>query len=154
MTQQGPVLPGLDLATAYLLNFTNVTPLVNAQDNPVPYANFRNFLSTTVVLDNNGVLGTGTEINYFSLQSANYTNIWKIDPFLGKLWEREIMQDDFPLGNYYFDHRRKPISTVQYGNMQLIINPVGLNAAAVAYVGWEALAIVSQITNAGSLYGV
>jgi hypothetical protein len=154
MTNQGPVLPGLDLATAYLLNYTSVTPLVNSQDNPIPYSNFRNFLSTTVVLDNNGTLGAGTEVNNFMLQSANYTNIWKIDPFLGKLWEREIIQDDFPLGTYYFDHRRKPISTVQYGNMQLIINPVGLNAAAVAYVGWEALAIVSQITNAGSLYGV
>lgn len=153
MTDRGPVLPGLDLATAYLLNNTSVSALVNGQDNPISYANFRNFLSTVVVLDNNGTLGNGTEVVYWALQSANFTNIWKIGPFLGKLWERQIVRDDFPLGNYYFDHRKKPISTVQYGNMQLILNPTGLNAAAVAYVGWEALSIINQVTNAGSLYG-
>jgi hypothetical protein len=154
MTSNGPVLPGLDLATAYLLNSTVLTPLVNGQDNPVPYSNFRNFLSTIAILNNNGVLGSGGDVVYWALQSANFTNIWKADPFLVKLWEREIINDDFPRGVYYFDHRKKPISTVQYGNMQLLLNPTGLNAAAQLLVGWEALAIISQITNAGSLYGV
>jgi hypothetical protein len=152
----GPILPVLDLATAYLLNYTSVTPLVNAVDNPISYSNFRNFMSTFIVL-RDGVapwVGTAAFVNYWALQAANYTNIFKADPYLVKLWEREMIGDDFPLGTWYFSHRLKPISTVQYGNMQLIINPVGLNAAAVAFVGWEALAIVSQITNAGALYGV
>jgi hypothetical protein len=150
------ILPALDMATAYLLNYTSVTPLVNAVDNPISYSNFRNFMSTYVVL-RDGVapwVGTAAFVNYWALQAANYTNIFKVGPHVVKLWEREMIGDDFPLGTWYFSHRLKPISTVQYGNMQLIINPVGLNAAAVAFVGWESLAIVSQITNAGSLYGV
>jgi len=152
----GPVLPTLDLATAYLLNYTSVTPLVNAVDNPISYSNFRNFMSTYVVLRDGVAPWIGTEafINYWALQAANYTNIFKADAYLVKLWERQTIGDDFPIGTYYFSHRLKPISTVQYGNMQLILNPTGLNAAAVAYVGWESLAIVSQITNAGALYGV
>lgn len=150
------ILPALDMATAYLLNYTSVTPLVNAVDNPISYSNFRNFMSTYVVL-RDGVapwVGTAAFVNYWALQAANYTNIFKVGPHVVKLWEREMIGDDFPLGTWYFSHRLKPISTVQYGNMQLILNPVGLNAAAVAFVGWESLAIVSQITNAGSLYGV
>jgi hypothetical protein len=136
------ILPALDMATAYLLNYTSVTPLVNAVDNPISYSNFRNFMSTYVVL-RDGVapwVGTAAFVNYWALQAANYTNIFKVGPHVVKLWEREMIGDDFPLGTWYFSHRLKPISTVQYGNMQL--------------VGWESLAIVSQITNAGSLYGV
>lgn len=153
MTSNGPVLPLLDLSTAYLLNNTNVTGIALNQDNPVPYANFRNFMSTFAIYDNVG-LNAGTDINYWSIQSANYTNIIKLDPFMASLLTREIINDDFPPGVYYFDHRRKPISTVQYGNMQLIFNPSSVvSAAAQGLIGYEALALINQVTQAGSLYG-
>lgn len=152
MTKQGPLLPLYDLSTAYLLNQTSVAGIVSGQDNPFPYANFRNFMSTFLIYDQNGTRNIGTDVNYLSIQSANYTNIIKADPWLVKLWERELINDDFPKGMYYLDTRRKPLSTIQYGNMQLILNPSSA-ASATVYLGYEALALINQITQAGSLYG-
>jgi hypothetical protein len=152
MSKAGPVLPLYDLSTAYLLNQTSVGGIVAGQDNPFPYANFRNFMSTFLIYDQNGTLNIGTDVNYLSIQSANYTNIIKADPWLVKLWERQMINDDFPKGMYYIDTRRKPLSTIQYGNMQLILNPSSA-ASATAYLGYESLALINQITQAGSLYG-
>lgn len=150
----GPVLPLLDLSTAYLFNNTSIGGIVANQDNPIPYANFRNFYSTSLVYDNAGVLNTGVDISYIALQSANYTNIWKFDPFTAALKARLILGHDCPSGTYYFDHRQKPINTIQYGNMQLIVNPTAVGGATAAFlVGWEQLALINQVTQAGSLYG-
>lgn len=158
MTDKGPVLPLMDLATAYLLNNTVATGMSVGQDFAIPYANFRNFMSTFVIYDDfGGATAAGAEINYWSIQSANYTNIIKVDPFLSSLLTREIINDDFPAEagrtSYYFDHRRKPINTVQFGNMQLIANPAVVTAStSQMLVGYEALALINQITQAGSLY--
>jgi hypothetical protein len=154
------ILPALDLGTAYLLNNTTVTGIVANQDNPLPYANFRDFMSTTCIYDNFGYVTApiGSDLTYWTLQSANYTNILKYDPFMSSLLTREIISDDFPAVNgmttYYFDHRAKPISTISYGNMQLIFNPANAQGAATQMlVGFEALAYINQVTQAGSLYG-
>ena len=150
----GPILPALDLSTAYLLNYTQAGGLVQNTDNPFPYANFRDFLSTSVIYDNAGVLNTGSDINYFAIQAANYTNLIKLDPYTTAFFARNRMTIDFPKGSYYFDHRDKPISTVQYGNMSLVMNPSTVTSnASVAYLGYEALALINQVTQAGSLYG-
>lgn len=150
----GVILPMLDLSTSYLLNNTTVSALVQNQDIPVPYANFRDFMSTTVIYDNSGVLNTGSDVNYFALQSANYTNIFKMDPYLAALMARLTIGDDFPKGTYYFDHRNKPINTIQYGNMQLVANFSSVTGAGSAMlIGYEALALINMITQAGSLYG-
>lgn len=148
------VLPLFDLSTAYLLNNTSVTGLVANQDNPIPYANYRDFYSTLIMYDNAGTLNVGSDINYFSIQSANYTNILKYDPYTASLLSRNIINDDFPAGTYYFDHRNKPITTQQYGNMQLIVNPsVVTGSTSQIQVMYEALALINMITQAGSLYG-
>lgn len=150
----GPVLPMLDLSTAYLLNNTAVSGVTVSQDNPIPYANFRTFMSTTLVYDNAGTLNTGSDVNYFALQSANYTNIWKLDPFTAALKARSIVGNDPPAGMYYFDHRSKPINTVQYGNMELIVNPSNVGGGTASFlIGFEALALINQVVQAGSLYG-
>jgi len=151
--KNGVVLPILDLSTAYMLNNTTVTGLVQNQDLPIPYANFRNFMSTIAIYDNAGALNVGGDIAYWALQSANYTNIWKINPRLSALLTREIMNNDMPKGVYYFDHRRRPISTVQYGNMSLVCNPSAVTAGAAIFLGYEALGIINMVTQAGSLYG-
>lgn len=149
---KGTILPILDLSTAYTINNTAFSGLVQNQDFPIPYANFRDFLSTTIVYDNGGTLNAGTDIAYFALQSANYTNIFKVDPNIVSLWMRLRIQSDAPRGMYYFDHRKKPVSTIQYGNMQLIVNPSNVaNASSNFLVGWESLALINNITQAGSL---
>jgi hypothetical protein len=151
MTNQGAVLPLMDLATVYELKTTAQTGLSVGQDFPYPYANFRQFLSTFAVYDNGGVLNAGTDINGFKLQAANYSNIFDVNPNVVSMWTRHKIQTDMPAGMYYFDHRAKPLQTVQYGNLELLVNPSSVAANAQLLIGTEAFALVNQVANAGSL---
>jgi len=154
ISNNGPILPFYDISVSYLLNNTQYAGLVANQDNPFPYANFRDFLSTTLVYDNAGVLNAGTDINYFSITTANYTNIMKFDVNISSLFSRLRLQDDFPIGTYYFDHRNKPISTIQYGNISLNVNFKTVTSnASVLLAGYEALALQNQVVQAGSIAG-
>jgi hypothetical protein len=154
MSSNGPILPLLDLSTAYLLNNTSVQGLTAGQDFPIPLANFRDFMSVFAIYDNSKVLNPGTDVNHVGLQSANFTYILKYDPYMSALLTRNMIGDDFPKGTYYFDFRNKPVATIQSGNMQLIINPSAVtDATANVLLGYEMLALINQVTNAGSLYG-
>lgn len=141
----GPVLPFMDLNTIYELKTSALNGLAVGQDFPIPYSNFRDFLSTTVVYDNGGSYNAGTDINYFSLTSANFTNLFKFTPEIAALNARQIFMADPPLGVYHFSHRQKPINTLSYGNMELNINASTVNAAAQAVVGFEMFSQVSQL---------
>lgn len=151
---QGVILPMMDLSTVYELKSTNLNGFSAGQDFPIPYANFRDFLSTLIIFNSTNAtagLKNGSDVNYFALQSANFTNIFKIDPLLAAQMTREIIESDLPLGTYYFSHRKKPISTLQYGNMALVVNPISASAGAYVLVGWEDFALVNSVTQAGSL---
>lgn len=149
----GPVLPALDLSTSYLLQNTTISNLVANQDNPVPYPNYREFMSTVVIFDQAGTLNAGTDVAYWKLQVANYTNIFNKDPFAVQLQTRNLIGDDFPIGTYYFDHRDRPINTNQWGNVELVLNPSSVTVGAALLMGYEMLAIVNQVVQAGSLPG-
>jgi hypothetical protein len=147
------ILPTLDLQYALLLLNTSTTGFTTGLDQAIPYANFRQFVSTFVMYDNGGVLNPGTDINYIALQSANMTNYFKVDPLLCTLLTRNMIGDDFPTGLYYIDTRNQPINTMQYGNRQLIINPKGtVNANANFQIGYEAIAPLGVTNSAGSIY--
>lgn len=149
-----PLLPPLDLSTIYELKWTNLTGITTATDFPIAYPNFRDFVSTTLIYDNGGTFNTGSDINYIALQSANYTNIWKLDPYLAALYVRQEIGDDMPGGVYYFSHRHKPLATVQYGNFNIVLNANGtVNSGASVYVGFEDLGLINQVTGAGSIPG-
>lgn len=165
MGNNGPILPALDISTIYGLYNTSLSAVVQNQPFAIPYANFRDFYSTCVVFDQGvtpwltGYLpggGTaavpGSDVSNWALQAANFTNIWSFDTYVAALRARSIIGDDTPVGTYYFDHRQKPISTVQYGNMQLNMTPSSvLSASASVLVGFEYKALINQITGAGSL---
>jgi hypothetical protein len=152
---QGPFLPILDLSTIYELKTTSLTGMVTNQDFPIPYSNYREFISTMLMYDNStggSLLNPGTDINYLALQSANFTNIYKTDPYLVSMITRQDVMDDFPVGIYYISTRKKPLSTVQYGNLEAILNPLGtVNAGAQVLAAYEDFAIVNTVTGAGSL---
>lgn len=151
---QGVILPILDLATIYELKNTALSSVVANTDFPIQYANFRDFLSTTLIYVNTGATGArgvGADINYLALQSANFTNIWKKEPGLVALQTRNHLQSDLPPGCYYFGSREKPISTTQYGNMQLILNAITAGTGAYAFLGFEDFALVQTLNMAGSL---
>lgn len=151
--QNGPLLPYLDLGTAYILNNTPFSALVANADNPFPYPNFRDVMSSTLIFNNAGVLNTGSDVAYWALQTANYTNIFKYDARTAILRDRTLVGDDPPGGMYYFDHRDKPINTLQYGNMALLLNPSAVTSGASVLFGFESLALIGMITGAGSLPG-
>jgi hypothetical protein len=147
------VLPIFDISTAYFLNQTTISGLAVAQQNPISYANHREFLSTMLIYDNNGVLNAASDITRFQLQGANTINFLDVSPFFQTLVMRNKIGNDFPLGSYWFDHRAKPINTMNWGNTQLLVTPSSVSSAtgSVLYVGWESFAIVNVVTQAGSL---
>jgi hypothetical protein len=148
-----PILPALDLGTAYLLNNTaGGLPVIN-QDNGYAFVNARQYESVAFVFDNNGTLNiNGTDINYIAVTSANFTNILRWDGMMAGLTERDILGNDFPRGTRYLDFRHRPISTDQYGNMQLLVNPSSvLGSAATFLFGWEAYGVIGQVSQGGSL---
>jgi hypothetical protein len=148
-----PILPALDLGTAYLLNNTSGgLPVVN-QDNGFSFVNARSYESVAFIYDNNGVLNANaSDLNYLALTSANFTNILRYDGRMAIICERDIVGDDFPRGVRYLDFRHRPINTDMYGNMQLIVNPSSVRgSAATLLFGWEAFGIIGQVNQGGSL---
>lgn len=146
----GPVLPMLDLNTIYELKQTTFTGMSAGQDYPMAYANFRDFLSTTVVFDNGGNYNFGTDVNYFSLTSANFTNLFKVSPEIAALQSRQIFMTDLPGGTYHFSHRDRPINTIAFGNMELNLNAKTVAAQSKALVFFESFAQVNQLLSTGS----
>lgn len=149
-----PILPMGDLSQTYNITDTTLQGLVSGQDFGVPFANFRNFISTILVLDN-GVtpfLNNGDEVNYFALEAANSSQLFKYGPEEAALLARGIFAADPPLGTYYFNFRDRNINTQQFGNMQLNVNPNGnIDAAAALRVTFEYFAQLNQVTFATSL---
>jgi P3 major capsid protein len=148
-----PILPALDLGTAYLLNNTaGGLPVIN-QDNGFAFVNARSYESVAVIFDNNGTLNVnGVDLNYIQVTSANFTQILRWDGMMAVTAERDILGDDFPKGMRYLDFRHRPINTDMYGNMQIILNPSSvLGSAATFLFGWEAYGIIGQVNQGGSL---
>lgn len=141
----GPILPLMDMNTIYELKQTTMTGIAVGQDFPIPYANFRDFLSTTAVFDNGGTFNSGSDVNYWSITSANFTNLLKLPPSIVALEGRQTFMADPPPGFYYFSHRDRPINTLAYGNMQLNLNASTVNANAQVLIGFEAFAQVNQL---------
>ncbi len=150
----GLLLPVTDLATVYELKQTTINQFVAGQDNPYSYSNYRDFLSTTLIYINtgaSGARGVGADINYFALQAANATNIWKKTPAYIALETRNFFGTDMPPGVYYLGTRQRPISTNMYGNMQLVNNPITAAAGNYQMVAVEDFALQQVLTAAGSL---
>ncbi len=152
------ILPYLSMSVIYDIKNSTFPGITVNQDFPIPYANFRDFLSTTVLYDNPGSSDTagilpvaGSDINYWALRQANALNIFKYTPKYTGVFARHIFKDDPPQGVYFFDSRNKPISTVAFGNMQLILNASVANTNAQALVGFEAFSYQNTIAAASSL---
>lgn len=149
----GVVLPILDLSTIYELKETTIPGITPGQDFPMPYSNFRDFLSTFALFRNRAgdAFAVESDLNSIALESANYTNLFKVEPRFAAAWGRQTVGNDFPAGVFYIPSRTKPISTVQYGNMSLIFNAADVQPDAVAIVGYEAFALVNMLGQAQSL---
>jgi len=146
-----PILPIDDLNIVYDLKNTNLGGLTANADNPFAYPNMRQFLSTIAIYQNGATIGYGADVNYWSIESANSTQLLKVTPDVAALFARQTFMADPPGGAYYFDHRDKPIDTITFGNMTLNLNPSTVNANAQLSVFTEAFQQVNQIPYAASL---
>jgi hypothetical protein len=153
LDQNGNVIvPMLDTSVMYRLENTVQTGLVANQEQAVPYANFRQFLSTFALYDNAGVLNAGSDMSYFGLQTANTTNLFKKTPRAIALDVRRRIGDDLPGGMYYFDHRGRPITTSAFGNVQLTFMPTVVTSnASQLLMAYEYFAQMNVLTQAGSI---
>jgi P3 major capsid protein len=142
-----------DLSTVYEIKQTSLASLIVSADNFVRFSNLRQFQSTVLAYDNGGTLNAGTDINYFSLQSANQTTEWKRSPRLQAYLTRNAYGDELPAGFYMFDFSEDPIVTAAEGNTVLSINPSSVSANAVLNIGWEDLGVSSVLASAPSLAG-
>jgi hypothetical protein len=154
--QKGVILPVLDLQTIYDIKNTAVTGMTANQDYPIGYSNFRDFLSTFFTYRNrvnaDGTMNLG-DLNSLALQSANYTDVFKVNEWLADSWNRNTFGLDLPLGSWMVDTRGRPISTLQFGNMEAVFNLSNVQAGASIDVGYEAFALTNTIGQAASLAG-
>jgi hypothetical protein len=150
------ILPQTSLSTVYELKNTNLQAVTPGQDFPIPFTNFRSFLSTFLIYNNgsgagNGGRAYGTDVNYFSRTTANFTNIFKYDPLYNVMISREIFGADLPAGTYLFSFRKQPVWTTQYGNQQINLNAITADAGAYANVYWEDMALQNTLSGGASL---
>lgn len=151
-----PALPVLDMSTVYELKKTQFPNIAAAVENPFPFTNLRRFLSTTACYDSSP--GTappnrfaGSDVSYWALQTASQLYLWRLDPQQFAEMYRHMTGWDLPNGFYFFDHRRQPIYTPTYGNMQILLNPISAGAGAIVHIGYEDFADVNLLTQATSL---
>lgn len=152
----GVLLPWLDLQTIYDLKTTALpSGLVVTNDYPIAYPNFRDILATYVQYVNKSAtaaaFGATTDVSYFSLTAANYTNVLKVEPYVAASYGRLTTGFDFPTNSFYFPTRLKPISTVQLGNMNLNLNPADVQSGAFVSVFFESFSLTNVIGQAASL---
>lgn len=144
-------LPRQDMAWMYELKWSPFTGVTAGTDNQFPYTNQRSFLSTILYYNNFPNPAFGTDLSYIKLTAANTYQHWKWDALTAALKARMLLNDDLPKGFYAFDSRLKPISTVQWGNLALYINPSTANAGAYANIYYEDFALATLIQGAQSL---
>lgn len=146
-----PVLPPLSIRTQYRLLNTSLSAITANTDFPIPFTNFQDFLSATIIYDQAGTLNPGSDINAFKLLAANTLQFFNLDPYTQMLKQRIRIKTDFPAGVYQFDFRDAPISTNQAGNIQLVLNASSAAAGSQVLVGWESFARVDTVLGAQSL---
>ena len=146
------MLPYADLEEAYLLNNTSSGLMIANQDNSFSFTDQRKFLGVTALYDNNGATNFGSDILYWSLNSANLTPIFKRSALRQLNIQRELFKDDLPAGCYYFDFQHRPIDTQAYGNVQLVANPSLVSgSSSVMLLGYEMFGRIGQVARATAL---
>lgn len=148
-----PILPNLDIGTAYMLTQSSSGLPIANQDNSAAFVNQRTYESVVFGYDNNGTLNANaSDITYIQLQSANFTNVLYLDGGMIQLMQRNVFMDDPPKAMYYLDFRHRPIDTNQYGNMMLVVKPSSVGGSGAVFLyGWEAYGIIGLVNQGGSI---
>ena len=146
-----PILPMLDLGTMYQLISASYTGLVANTNYSIQFQAYRQYMSTYCVFDNGGTLNTGSDVNNWSLTSANALTNFQRDPQNIAFRSRLQFNEDQPKGAYYFDFRAAPINTTAQGVTTLNLNASTVNTNAAIYAGFEFFALLNQLNQMGSI---
>ncbi len=148
----GYIAPMMDLGTYYKLEQTVVSGLSENADKVVQYGSAYKYMSTALVYDNGGEMNAGNDISYITQQSANQVNLNKLDPITWAAKSRRLLGgSDLPKGVYFVPNYDRPIYTLTYGNMSLVVNPKTVNANARLFVGFEYTIESQVLVNAGTI---
>jgi hypothetical protein len=114
-------LPLIDLSTVYGFEgaYQTTANIAAGQSTYINYPNNRSILSSLITFEN-GDAGTAneTDVSQVTLLANSNTNFWEMTPRFQREMMRQIADGDLPSGNYYFPHRRQPILTQLYANVQ------------------------------------
>jgi hypothetical protein len=136
--QYAPNIPLIDANTVYELaaNFTTSNNIVANGNLYLNYPNVRSVLAHYFMyVDNSALVPNGTDITNLTLQANGNTNMREMDPLLVRADMRNALGGDIAAGLYYYGHRRNPISTFIFSQVQNIItfsNTVNANS----YIGY------------------
>jgi hypothetical protein len=149
-----PLLPPDDINTIYELKDLSRSQLTVGSDIYLPFSNYRHFMSTILKINNqnNGVYpASGSDVNTFSIRTANTTDVFKVTPQMLSAFTREFIWNDMPKGTHLFSHRKKPIFTQQTGNTAIVVNLNTVNTNATIIVNYEAFANLTSVQGAATL---
>lgn len=148
------ILPQTSLSTIYEIKNTNLQAITVGQNFPIPFNNFRSFLSVFLIFNNNGAAtgrAFGTDVNFWEHVTANASQIFHYDPLYNIMLSREIIASDLPAGHYYFNYRHRPVFTTQNGNQQINLNANTATASAYVQAMWEDMQLQNTLLGGPSL---
>ena len=136
--QYAPNVPLIDANTVYELasTFTTSSNIVANGTIPINYPNVRSVLAHYFMyVDNNALAPNGTDLTKLVLQANGNTNMREMDPLLVRADMRNALGGDLPAGLYYYGHRRNPVSTFIFSQVQNQIT-FGGTVNANSYIGY------------------
>jgi hypothetical protein len=150
-----PILPQLDLSTAYMITETNsgMTFAAN-QQSAWNFPTFSKLLGTYLIYDNGAAaLNPGTDLTQLALVVSNYSNIKQYDPYLIDRLARNVINASFPSGSYGFITRDHPLDVNQYPALQLQVTPSSANSGSYMMLTTELLRPVQYMAAASGMGG-
>jgi len=150
-----PILPPLDISTAYMVVETNSGMTFAAgQKSAWNFPTFSKLLGTYLTFDNGNQLNPGTDVTEISLVLSNYSIVKQFSPKTLDRLTRDVCRASFPAGTYPIMSRLHPLDVVQYPSLQLLFEPSTVNAGAYALITTELLRPVQFLTASTGMGGV
>lgn len=150
-----PVLPPLDISTAYMITEVNSGLSLSAGNAAFwNYPTFSKLLGTYFTYDNDDTLNAGSDVTEISLVLSNYAYVRQTQPFLLDRLTRDIVKASYPKGTYALMSRMHPLDVEQYPSLQLKFVPSSVGSGAYVMLTTELLRKVQYLTTASGVSGV
>jgi len=143
------ILPLIDLNTVHELAgmFQSYDNIASNGNKYIDYPNVRTVLGHYFAfVDNNGLAVNGSDIASLNLIANGNTRMWERDPLLTRRHQRNMLGGDLPASLYFNDHRRNPIQTWIYSQVQSQIGFGTVTASPSPYLAYGFKSLFLQQT--------